>query len=600
MFNEALSAIQAGERARARDLLTRLLKAGQANPEYWVWMSAVVETAKERTFCLKEASRLDPQNAAAKRGLLLLGAIPPDPDQVFPARYQKRNWQSKVAAEEKAGQGPSVSKSQWALMGAALFLVVGLVGFAIWGAQRQNRIRRMPVIIFPTETGAVAGVAITQTATPTPVPSGSPAPLWMLLEATYTPTALYINTPHPASEAYRIGMRAFQRGDWSNAEAYLSQVVTMEPSAADVKYYLSEAYRQEGNYRQAKEQFTQLIADHPNYGPAYLGRARTTIGADPKALKDALADLEIARKQDPKNGEVYLALAELQMLSNQPDAALGSLNQAAALLPGSPLVPLYRADLYMQQKNPKLAYENARQANQLDITLLDAYLLIGKALQAQDDVQGSLDPLNTYTVYRPQDVEGWTLLAKAHLAVKNSKNAHTAIDQALALGNQLAETYVIRGQLLLGESDAKAALSDFQTALKTDSSLFDASLGVGQALMGLDYPGDAYMQFERAKALAKEPSQKAELLYWSARSLEELGELAVALRSYQSLLAMPKDSLKPEWVTFAQGRITGLVKLTPTPTALLRTASATARSTATARFTTTATSTRTPTSTPFR
>ena len=48
MFQEALAAIQEGDRARARDLLTRLLKMDQDHADYWLWMSALVETARER------------------------------------------------------------------------------------------------------------------------------------------------------------------------------------------------------------------------------------------------------------------------------------------------------------------------------------------------------------------------------------------------------------------------------------------------------------------------------------------------------------------------------------------------------------------------
>src|SRR5512133_1445425 len=130
MFTEVQSAIQAGDRARARDLLTRLLKIGQDNPEYWVWMSAVVDSSKERIFCLKEALRLDPQNSAAKRGLALVGAMPPEQSQVIPARYQKRNWQSRVKGMEGSEvQVKAPPKIQFALMGAALLVVVGLVAF---------------------------------------------------------------------------------------------------------------------------------------------------------------------------------------------------------------------------------------------------------------------------------------------------------------------------------------------------------------------------------------------------------------------------------------------------------------------------------------
>ena len=77
MLQEAISAIRQGQRIRARDLLTRLLRTNQTNPEYWLWMSAVVDTSKEQVYCLQSALKLDPSNQAAKEGLILLGAQAP-------------------------------------------------------------------------------------------------------------------------------------------------------------------------------------------------------------------------------------------------------------------------------------------------------------------------------------------------------------------------------------------------------------------------------------------------------------------------------------------------------------------------------------------
>jgi Tfp pilus assembly protein PilF len=48
MFHEAMTAIRQGERSRARDLLTRLIKIDRNQAKYWLWMSTVVETGKER------------------------------------------------------------------------------------------------------------------------------------------------------------------------------------------------------------------------------------------------------------------------------------------------------------------------------------------------------------------------------------------------------------------------------------------------------------------------------------------------------------------------------------------------------------------------
>ena len=52
MFLEAQKAIEAGDKARGKDLLTRLLKQNQQNADYWLWMSAVVDSEKERRYCL--------------------------------------------------------------------------------------------------------------------------------------------------------------------------------------------------------------------------------------------------------------------------------------------------------------------------------------------------------------------------------------------------------------------------------------------------------------------------------------------------------------------------------------------------------------------
>src|SRR4030065_2161224 len=74
MYNAALEAIDQGQTARARDLFTRLLRSNSSKAEYWLWMSTLVETNKERIYCLESALRADPDNEAARRGLIILGA----------------------------------------------------------------------------------------------------------------------------------------------------------------------------------------------------------------------------------------------------------------------------------------------------------------------------------------------------------------------------------------------------------------------------------------------------------------------------------------------------------------------------------------------
>ena len=78
------------------------LKTDQGNVTYWIWLSAAMETTKERIYCLQTAFKLDPENGTAKRGLTLLGAMTPDETvQPFPMN-RARAWEDKLLlANEK-------------------------------------------------------------------------------------------------------------------------------------------------------------------------------------------------------------------------------------------------------------------------------------------------------------------------------------------------------------------------------------------------------------------------------------------------------------------------------------------------------------------
>lgn len=571
MFQEALQAAREGNRVRARDLLTRLLKVRQDRVDYWIWMSAVVDTPKERIFCLKEALRLDPQNAQAKRGLVILGAIPAEASLVVPARLQKRAWQTHAPGDDDSNHPAKRRKMplyQIVLMVVALAALSGLIAFAFLGAQQQKSPRRRPVINLPTLT-----MSATEEVTSTPtvkIISGQPDPLWMQLELTYTPTPRYIDTPHPVSEAYRIGLRALEREDWKNANQFFRQAATevakSEGGSFDILYYVAENARLQGDLSEALAIYQQVINLSPDFAPAYLGRARTRLAQDSKEQVDeALADMQTALEKDSRYSEAYLELAALYIQREQPEDTLDVLEDAGDILENSPLAYLYRAQAYLELGDAQLALVNARQANQLDITLVLSYRVLAEALQANGDLPGSVEPLQIYTTYVSRDPRAWLLLAKASLAMDKPEEAVEALDRALRLDNRSADVYLLRAGMLLEMDEAEKALSDYQAALRLDPESFEASLGIGKALMELKYPGDAWDRFERTQKLAETEIQKAELIFWRGQSLERLSQLDAAMRDYQALVDLPAESVREEWVEFARNRISAMKALTPTP-----------------------------------
>src|SRR5574339_544942 len=133
VFQEAVEAVRAGNKSRARELLTNLLKTDQNNATYWVWMSTTVDTAKERVYCLQTAYKLDRENAAAKRGLILYGALPPDETvQPFPVN-RPRAWEEKLllAHEKPKLKGWAAVRASPVFRLGLVILVIGAIASGI-------------------------------------------------------------------------------------------------------------------------------------------------------------------------------------------------------------------------------------------------------------------------------------------------------------------------------------------------------------------------------------------------------------------------------------------------------------------------------------
>ena len=145
MFQEAVDALREGDKTKAKDLLTKLLKTDQNNTTYWIWLSASVESTKERVYCLQTALQLDPENATAKRGLVLLGALPPDESvQPFPLN-RPRLWDEKLAlASDKPKEKLTFKRAITSPAGRLIgFGIVGLavLTVVVFGLILPNRSR---------------------------------------------------------------------------------------------------------------------------------------------------------------------------------------------------------------------------------------------------------------------------------------------------------------------------------------------------------------------------------------------------------------------------------------------------------------------------
>jgi len=72
LIQDSIIAVKNGDRAMAKRLLDQAALINSADARIWIWLSATTDDLQERRDYLEHAVAVDPSNATAKRGLMLL------------------------------------------------------------------------------------------------------------------------------------------------------------------------------------------------------------------------------------------------------------------------------------------------------------------------------------------------------------------------------------------------------------------------------------------------------------------------------------------------------------------------------------------------
>src|SRR4030042_879509 len=72
LIRDAIIAIKNGDRSLGKRLLDQASLINRGDARVWIWLSATTDDLQERRTYLETAVALDPSNATAKRGLLLV------------------------------------------------------------------------------------------------------------------------------------------------------------------------------------------------------------------------------------------------------------------------------------------------------------------------------------------------------------------------------------------------------------------------------------------------------------------------------------------------------------------------------------------------
>ncbi len=562
MYKAALEAIDQGQTARARDLFTRLLRTDSSKAEYWLWMSTLVDSTQERIYCLESALRADPDNDTAKRGLVILGAREAGKD-VTPVPPIRRNWEKEL--ENIAEPPKSIVRRVWGnrivRLGTILvagFIVVSLIVTSLIRPRQQPQqvVEIIKVSPFPTRTPEPT-LSPTATRTlvvrsPTPTFIGA-TPLYLFMPKTYTPEPLYVNTPHPRTEAYKAGISAFEKSDWTSMMDFMRQANNADPNSPDILFYIAEAFRMLGQYQDAVIEYERAIKINPRFAPAFLGRALAYEKINPEA--DIEGELNYAIEYDPNFVDAYLNRARIRIKHNNPNGAIEDLAAVDKLVGSNPMVYVLLAQAYLELNDRTSAMQYAQIGFDLDKTSLPAYLTLAKIYLAQNNSKDTLTYIDTYLTYATDDAEGWAIKTQAEFQLGNFADALAASELGIAADEENAPSWYYRGVIHLDQGDSRTAVNDLVSAVKYAPENFAYNIALGKALWADDRLNQAAQQFDGAELVATTDRQLAEVYFNRAHVYDQAGNTTRALKDYELLLALPISQVPEYWRTYAQERV---------------------------------------------
>ena len=523
MLTEAIAGVRLGDRARARELLSKLLRADSQNAEYWVWMSSVVDSPRERKYCLESALKIDPTNRAALRGLVILGVRTPTDRELSQAlnigRRQIEPLQeitpTKIEAEPEQqppviSTAPEPSKSplkprQRSVFSRVMVLVfvaaIGIGGIAALiyfvGPMLQPRYFGFASTL-PAASVTATETPLPTTPTVTPLPAATriirtpiatefyATPLALFIPATGTPTPIAGYTPLPNVEAYSAGVNALQQEDFEQAIFFFDQALTIDPDLVEVLYFKAEAQRRSGDIGKAIRTYDAASQTDPEYAATYLGRGRALLERDEIA---AVQDFERALDRDPLFVEVYEELGKYYQDKKLWTRLANTMELAIADGVTAPILQIYLSEAKINLAKYEEALAASLQGSADDPGMLEGYLAVGRAYVALavNTLESSyftsvIWPMETYLTYAPEDPLGWAIYGRALVGMGDYELAMQALNIAIALDDRSAAAYQARGILYTNLGQYDDGLQDLFDARRYGVESFDLMISTARVL----------------------------------------------------------------------------------------------------------------------
>lgn len=342
------------------------------------------------------------------------------------------------------------------------------------------------------------------------------------------------------------GRAALADKRYAEAVRLFNEVTTLTPTETAPYRLLAEAHKRSGNQAAAMMALKQVEALGGKADPA-LKREKAELHKQMGQRKDAIALLIELRELNQLTDAETLELAHLQARGGDVEGAWTSLEAVQKRKPDDPEAKAIEAEVlllkgeevlgarlldrlvtdYPEQASARIARGRYFFANGLAAEALqDLEALKGEAAKERELValkarvllslkklDEALEILKPLSDADPRDADLACLLAETLLLLERGEEAEQLVEQALAVRPDFARALYVRGRSKEAGGNAKAALADYQAAIKADPSFSQALSRMWPIYEHQGEKGEAIAALERLVVMQEaSPDEKLALV----------------------------------------------------------------------------------------
>ena len=362
----------------------------------------------------------------------------------------------------------------------------------------------------------------------------------------YLEEARTLNAGDSDSWAAEVPIRIRAR-QMAEAKVAGDKAVALDPKSPRAAYQQASVAHVSGDLKTAVAMYTRTLALKPGHVDALVARAGLYV--DLNQMTEAAADVQAARKADPKDPRSAYLSALLNERQGNAAETKKQLNEVTNLLDPLPLEFIrYRPQLLMLGGMSHFGLDQYEKAKPyLEMVLrTDANSPVSKLLARiylrERRTDKAVEALDTYLRTHPNDRQAIMLLASSQMAMGRYARSAQLMDEALKKGDDPSMRALL-GISLVRAGKYSTAAAELEATLKKDPGQIQA----GVALAGLYIAsGQGTKAVDVAQALVKRQPQNPGLVSLLGSAMASKGDAAGARAAFEQAVKLDPKFTEPQ------------------------------------------------------